>query len=212
MFTHYSLDDGLSQNTVMSMAQDSKGVMWFATWNGLNRFDGTRFHNYKVQWGNPSGLSNSRIDHICLDRYDRIWGTTYSRHACFFNPLTEELSLVPAEGEAGSDAAIVKVEVLPDAVWLLADEGGAGRAVAIDAEGQPQTSWFSAEQLGRVAGVVADAQGNEWIYGEKGLFRYQPSLSQPHPEHVASHQLADTGRGGFESLCRSPFHYGLALR
>lgn len=60
MFTHYSLDDGLSQNTVMSMAQDSKGVMWFATWNGLNRFDGTRFYNYKVQWGNPSGLSNSR--------------------------------------------------------------------------------------------------------------------------------------------------------
>lgn len=48
MFTHYSLDDGLSQNTVMSMAQDSKGVMWFATWNGLNRFDGTRFYNYKV--------------------------------------------------------------------------------------------------------------------------------------------------------------------
>ena len=40
MFTHYSLDDGLSQNTVMSMAQDSKGVMCFATWNGLNRFDG----------------------------------------------------------------------------------------------------------------------------------------------------------------------------
>lgn len=108
MFTHYSLDDGLSQNTVMSMAQDSKGVMWFATWNGLNRFDGTRFYNYKVQWGNPSGLSNSRIDHIRLDRYDRIWGTTYSRHACFFNPLTEEFSLVPAKGDVGLDAAIVK--------------------------------------------------------------------------------------------------------
>ena len=210
MFTHYSLDDGLSQNTVMSMAQDSKGVMWFATWNGLNRFDGTRFHNYKVQWGNPSGLSNSRIDHICLDRYDRIWGTTYSRHACFFNPLTEELSLVPAEGEAGSDAAIVKVEVLPDAVWLLADEGGAGRAVAIGAEGQPQTSWFSAEQLGRVAGVVADAQGNEWIYGEKGLFRYQPSQSQPHPEPVASHQLADTGRGDLNHF--ADHHFTTALR
>ena len=122
MFTHYSLDDGLSQNTVMSMAQDSKGVMWFATWNGLNRFDGTRFYNYKVQWGNPSGLSNSRIDHIRLDRYDRIWGTTYSRHACFFNPLTEEFSLVPAKGDVGLDAAIVKVEVLRGAclsVWPI---------------------------------------------------------------------------------------------
>ena len=49
LFTHYSLDDGLSQNTVMSMAQDSKGILWLATWNGLNRFDGIRFKNYKLQ-------------------------------------------------------------------------------------------------------------------------------------------------------------------
>lgn len=101
MFTHYSIDDGLSQHTVMSMAQDSKGVMWMATWNGLNRFDGTRFYTYRVQWGNPSGLTNSRIDRISLDASDRVWGLTYSQHGCFFNPLTEEFSRVPAEGEAG---------------------------------------------------------------------------------------------------------------
>lgn len=184
MFTHYSLDDGLSQNTVMSMAQDSKGVMWFATWNGLNRFDGTRFYAYKVQWGNPSGLSNSRIDHISLDRYDRIWGTTYSRHACLFNPLTEEFARVPAEGEEGSDAAIVKLEVLSDAVWLLAEEGGAGRAQLTGPAGPVQTTWFSAQTLGRVVGVVADDKGNEWIYGEKGLFRYNASASAPQPERI----------------------------
>ena len=39
-FTHYSTEDGLSQNTVMSMLQDHKDNLWFATWDGINRFDG----------------------------------------------------------------------------------------------------------------------------------------------------------------------------
>ena len=32
-FTHYSTEDGLSQNTVMSMLQDHKDNLWFATWD-----------------------------------------------------------------------------------------------------------------------------------------------------------------------------------
>ena len=192
MFTHYSIDDGLSQHTVMSMAQDSKGVMWMTTWNGLNRFDGTRFYTYRVQWGNPSGLTNSRIDRISLDASDRVWGLTYSQHGCFFNPLTEEFSRVPAEGEAGGEAAIVDLAMLRDAVWLLADEGGAGRAVVEQATGTPNTTWYPAELLGRVSGVVADDEGNEWIYGEKGLFRYNPASPLQLPEHIAAYQPADS--------------------
>ncbi|MGN0310453.1 MAG: two-component regulator propeller domain-containing protein [Bacteroides sp.] len=196
MFTHYSIDDGLSQNTVMSMAQDSKGVMWLATWNGLNRFDGTRFYTYRVQWGNPSGMTNSRIDFIRLDAADRIWGLTYSRHGCFFNPLTEEFARVPAEGEAGSDAAIVGLQVLRDAVWLLAEGGGAARAVVKQATGTPESTWFPAELLGRVSGVVADAQGNEWIYGEKGLFRFSAASPMQQPEQIPLPPSAGSGQSG----------------
>ena len=32
-FTQYTSEDGLSQNTIMSILQDDKGVMWFATWD-----------------------------------------------------------------------------------------------------------------------------------------------------------------------------------
>ena len=39
-FTHYSSEDGLSQNTVMSMLQDHKGNRWFSTCDGINRFNG----------------------------------------------------------------------------------------------------------------------------------------------------------------------------
>ncbi len=42
-FSHVSLKDGLSQNNVQSILQDSKGYMWFATESGLNRYDGAVF-------------------------------------------------------------------------------------------------------------------------------------------------------------------------
>ena len=40
-FTHYSTEDGLSQNTVMSILQDHKDNLWFATWDGINVLMGT---------------------------------------------------------------------------------------------------------------------------------------------------------------------------
>ncbi|MCP4155236.1 MAG: hypothetical protein GY757_46350, partial [bacterium] len=38
-FEHISIDDGLSQNTVCCILQDSKGFMWFGSLDGLNRYD-----------------------------------------------------------------------------------------------------------------------------------------------------------------------------
>lgn len=45
-FRHYTVDDGLSVNTVTSIIQDSRGFMWFATSSGINRYDGVRFRSF----------------------------------------------------------------------------------------------------------------------------------------------------------------------
>jgi ligand-binding sensor domain-containing protein len=43
---HLTTEDGLSQNTIDCIFKDSRGFMWFGTWNGLDRYDGYQFIIY----------------------------------------------------------------------------------------------------------------------------------------------------------------------
>lgn len=45
-FIHFSKENGLAFNSVRTMAQDTRGVMWIGTYNGLNTYDGQRFRTY----------------------------------------------------------------------------------------------------------------------------------------------------------------------
>ena len=79
-FTHYSSKDGLSQNTVMYMLQDHNDFLWFATWDGINRFDGYNFTTYKPRPDNNIPLSNSRINWMGEDKWGYIWLLSYDYH------------------------------------------------------------------------------------------------------------------------------------
>ena len=62
------LDKGLSNNNVVDVAQDKFGFLWFATEEGLNRFDGTGFQAfYKAQ-----GLTGNELSSLLADNKDPI--------------------------------------------------------------------------------------------------------------------------------------------
>lgn len=87
---HYSVSDGLSQNTVMSILQDRDGFMWFGTWDGLNRFDGYEFKTYKPSFYGET-LSSNRIDYLYEDSLGYIWMCTYSGAFYRLNKHTEQI-------------------------------------------------------------------------------------------------------------------------
>ena len=74
-FQHITSEQGLSQNTIGCMLQDSRGFMWFGTWNGLDRYDGYNFLTFKSE-NQQGGLSNNFIYSICEDKEGNIWAGT----------------------------------------------------------------------------------------------------------------------------------------
>lgn len=72
-FKHLTIEDGLSQNSVLSILQDQKGFMWFGTKDGLNRYDGNSIKIYKHDDKDPSSLGNNFVWKIYEHSDGNIW-------------------------------------------------------------------------------------------------------------------------------------------
>src|SRR5690606_11722041 len=84
--SHYSSADGLSDNRVTTIVKDREGFVWFATWAGINRFDGNRFVAFKSNPGDFSSLKNNRIDEIVEDKTSSfLWVKAYDNRIYRFD-------------------------------------------------------------------------------------------------------------------------------
>lgn len=79
-YIHYTNKDGLAGNTVYGVAQDKDGYMFFATENGLSRFDGKEWKTFTVK----DGLPDNEVLVIFGDSRGRIWMSCYSNGLCYY--------------------------------------------------------------------------------------------------------------------------------
>lgn len=77
-FTALTINDGLSQGLVMRIFQDRYGFMWFATLDGLNRYDGYRFVVYRHDTRDKTSITESYVQTIFEDSKGRLWIGTFS--------------------------------------------------------------------------------------------------------------------------------------
>jgi len=82
-FERISIESGLSQSSILSICQDSKGFLWFGTYEGLNRYDGYTFKVYKNDPENPFSLSKNVVEVIIEDHLGTLWIGTESGLDCF---------------------------------------------------------------------------------------------------------------------------------
>lgn len=68
-----TIDDGLSQNSIYAICQDSKGFIWFGTKDGLNRYDGYEFKIFKNDIRDKSSLSGNFVKAIVEDGNHNLW-------------------------------------------------------------------------------------------------------------------------------------------
>ena len=77
-FKNITIEDGLSQSTVKTIYQDSRGYVWVGTDAGLNRYNGYEFKQYKHDEYNKNSISDNYIIDITEDKNGHIWVSTIS--------------------------------------------------------------------------------------------------------------------------------------
>ncbi len=79
--------NGLSQNDVNNIFYDSKGFLWVATNDGLNRYDGYQFITYRI---GDRGLNSNLISTIAEDKYSNLWIGTVDDGIYFYSRKRNE--------------------------------------------------------------------------------------------------------------------------
>ena len=75
-FKNITIEDGLSQSTVETIYQDSKGYIWIGTNDGLDRYNGYEFKHYKYNKYDKNSIAHNYIVDIIEDKKGYIWVST----------------------------------------------------------------------------------------------------------------------------------------
>ena len=78
LFHHYSEDDGLLNQKINCLLQDSRGFIWVGTSDGLFRFDGYKFTAFRHNYRDTNSISGNQINSLSEDNKGRIWIGTNS--------------------------------------------------------------------------------------------------------------------------------------
>lgn len=87
--------DGLSHWRTSHVVQDSTGMVWIASWNGLNRFDGNRFFCFKTKAGDSILTPSDKFRHIKLNEENNLYCVVedsiflFNTRTCRFDTLTD---------------------------------------------------------------------------------------------------------------------------
>ena len=161
--THFDEFAGMAQWHVTQIVQDKNGMMWFSTWNGLNRYDGYQFECFKSQVGDGVNMPSDRIRDMMLDE-DGNLVCLIDGIVFLFNVKTCQFHEIPKE-------SIAK--------WKSVFDGR--REIFLRDNGKPYLftdhygkAWSIPDDIGisnNPRYCITDNQGNVWLCSSYGAYR-----------------------------------------
>jgi len=85
IFEKYSIQNGLSQSSPLSLYQDKLGYIWVGTQAGVDRFDGYNFKQYSHDIKNEFSRSSGFVFAITEDKKGNIWTADFGSHISYLN-------------------------------------------------------------------------------------------------------------------------------
>ncbi len=127
-FEHLTVNDGLPENSVRAIIQDQYGFLWFATQNGVARYDGTGMKTYLPDPADSNSIDIRFVLAMAEDDTGSIWLGSFSAGVSLYDPVRDRFTNFPAgDGHPGPGVAAIKPAA--DGVWFTSTTGGLYRAV-----------------------------------------------------------------------------------
>ena len=170
--SHYTTEDGLPSNTVAALRNDDYGYLWIVTWNGISRFDGYNFYNYKT--GITSGIRglHNRVDNMTIDQGQNVWLKMYDGRVFVINRKTDRIE-DPLAGVSGHDSYHVDYFFNPYVTStgdVLISYGGVGLyKLRLDRNGLKQDLIMTGQLT--VTCVVEGYNNDIWVGTNQGVHR-----------------------------------------
>lgn len=175
-FDRLGLDRGLPHENVYAVTQDRLGFIWFATEDGLARWDGERIGTYEHDRSNPATVASNDISSIVRDDDGALWIATWGEGLDRFDPSTEQVTHYRGErGKGGAqlpDNRIQSLLATEDAIWLGTRAAG---LVRMDRATGALRTWNREGPEGsrlrddRIWSIAASPDGMLWVGSDTGL-------------------------------------------
>ena len=120
-FNHITVENGLSNNSILAITQDKVGFMWFGSRNGLNRYDGISFKTYQNIKNDLKSLPSNYIISILCDSKNTLWvGSEFG----LSKYITKEDNFERITLENGSNTIIYcLLEDIEGNIWVGTSDG-----------------------------------------------------------------------------------------
>lgn len=187
-FTNLTIDDGLSENSVICILQDRKGFLWFGTGDGLNRYDGHQFKIYKHDPDNPHSIGSNYILAVFEDHNGDLWIGTWQGGLNKYNRENDTFTRFlndPDDPYSLSDNSALSIyQDSKGILWIGTIAGGINQYHKGDGEKSPEEYFAHYKHdpnnpntlSNNVVTTIAEGPSGElWIgTGGGGLNRFDP--------------------------------------
>lgn len=165
---NYSVEHGLSQSTVISIAQDDLGQMWFGTRNGLNLFNGYYFETFLNDPDDSTTIINNEITKVFkLDSINLLVGTRNG--ICKLNILTKQCFRYDYTQPGYSEFVVNDIyKDKQGRIWVAARKG----IFKYDKESDNFLAYKKVNSnTGSVNSIAANDENGLWLGTSNGIFR-----------------------------------------
>ncbi|CAM2006479.1 two-component regulator propeller domain-containing protein [Acanthopleuribacter pedis] len=190
-----TIEDGLSHATVYEVVQDRHGFMWFATQNGLNRYDGLTFQSFVHDSVDPYSLSAKGISSMVMRPDGKLWLGTWGGGLELFDPDTFTFQHFAHDPLDPTSLSHNEVQALlmdrRGRLWIGTSRAGLN---LYDASNQSFTR-IDQGRLGlpgtRIWTLSEDRAGRIWVGTQRGLCFIEPggTVHCPGPEQIGPLRL-----------------------